>query len=1025
MVFNMDEVRKHLKSNGFPADILIQNFWRIDSYDTVLNHKVFVDHLITFVKGRGGNTDFTKFEFYKYYFDQLIGVNESYRKKLWELALVLETQQKNELKSVEFQGIVEKVGLSKQELMKANLLVEKDDKVGFFHHTITEFLVAEKWIKEGKVKESLTKLLVKEAGAISPINFLWYGVIRFLLDSDDSWNETYGWLWNEVTDNPSIIDEGFADTITSIDPGRLDVERKSDLFGCMFDTYVKKRVWIPLWTRVALPNFCELKNYEGLKELVTSTKEVDPDFLTTIGNVLDIVSRLMENESELVNSEEKNWWRDRLVGFADCDSENGVVQRHALSALSNYKGDLSLIEEVNGDLLKHESNLVREAYLDFCSDIDPNGEVGIDRLVKGLTEAGEAIYSRYGLYKISNRQGMLIFLKRLAENEVFLKLFLDKESIFNGRDRNGDEVLIERIQEFIDDEMVGILKSIIKKSLETKGVCNQERSYFLRSLTSVVTSVDQKYIDEILANLEGADGDKAMRVYDYIPYFVWVLNPDNVEKIYKRLVGIGDKSGRFGQQAIHTARFEGDWGKNAYEKAVKLGIVTRVGERDWGLEQSRRVYMQFRRYLGSEVTKTYFPAVFEYFHQNIKIISAHKNWKVDQKRLRRLIVEEGLKKIDPKKFELTITKGEDGRRTNHYSISSTASYFGDVIKTAKLLDIPLELKARQNIIDYIPFAYTSDCQAILEAVGKLSDGELDWVNSQYLRSGDIKYFLPDSYVYIARLATENSWGLSTPKKVLVSIATDVGIPDHNRKYALETLEGYISKTDSDLEDWLRSDFGNEKTQKSADDLLISVFKDRGAIESRIRQIKDFAEKARDFKQPQGVHSVGDVEEELIRMHLAKPLFNLGLEMYAIKILGLLEVSADILDLFGKDNTPPTVEYLWNIVFGYIDALNHEYSMPVLKLIDSWVRSNSEVKGLNWIQTNFEKTGRSVSQRLAQDPVPEPVSIVRTSMPEDRSNSGNNNYYFQQQYINISDSKVDNSNIGSSGSTVIKVTKKLV
>lgn len=948
-MFNTDDVKKQLDDQGLDGKKLMQKFWRIDSYDTVLNYQLFVKYLITFVKERG-DTNFAKFEFYKYFFDKVAG-GKLGRRKLWELALVVETQQKNEFENRDFQNILDRLELDKQQLIKAELIVEKNSKIGFFHHTVSEFLVAEKWISDGKVKENLESLLITESGEVLAINNSWYGVIRFLLDSDESWNETYCWLWNLADKNSSIIDEGFSETITSITPDRLSKEKKSELFRLIFQTYLKKRIWIPLWTRAVLPSFCKSEDYENLKKLVIGIRETNPDFLTTIGNILDMVARLMEDESTLVNSEEKNWWRGRLVSFANSGGKNGVIQRHALLALSSYKGDLGLIDEVNEDLLKHESNLVREAYLDFCSDIDPNSKIVIDKLVKGLTEAGEEIYSRHGLYKINNKLGILFFLRKLSEDVNFLRLFLDKESIFNSRDKNGDEVLITRIQEFTDNEVVSNLKLIIQKSLESKEIYNQERSYFIHSLVSIVVTVDQKYIDEVLNYLENVEGDKAMRVYDYIPYFVWVLNSNNVEKIYEKLVGIDERSGRFGQQAIYRARYEGEIGKKTYEKAVELGIVKEIVEKDWKEEQNKKIYREFKKYLGNEDKKTYYPIVFQYFHQNEKVITSRRKWSTDRKRLEKLVVEEGLKKIDPRKFNLKITKDESGKRVGQYTISSVASYFGDLIKTALLLGIKINDGIRQNVIDFIPFAYSDDWQTIKDAVGQVSDAELEWVNNQFLSGSDIKYFLPESYVYFVRHAVENGWGLTTPVNVLKSIAGDKGESDQDRRYALEVLGNYINESDIECQEWLRTDFDNEKTQKAADDLLIEIFKDRSTIEKRIEQIRKFAEVAKGFEQPQGGHSVGEIEDELMEMHLAKPFLKLGGIEFKDYFLDLLDYSAELLSEDIKEYWE-YVMYLWKVVRGYYLSIDKK-ELKLLIELEKRMEKNSTVMGLNWFGNGIE------------------------------------------------------------------------
>lgn len=958
-ILEIEQVRKKLTEAGLPVNDLIEKFWRIDSYDTVLNCQLVVDHLITFVKEKV-DSDFTKFEFYKYFFDQVTIGKKFDRKKLWELALIVETKQKNEFENSEFKIILDNSGVNRQELIEAGLIVEKGEKIGFFHHTVSEFLVAEKWICEGNIKKGLEGLLITESGEVLAINNSWYGVIIFLLDSNGGWSETYEWLWDVAIKNSPVIDEGFSETITSIDPNRLDAKIRSDLFGLIFQTYLKKRIWIPLWTRAVLPSFCEPEDYENLKNQVMEIKENDPYFLTTIGNILDVVARLMEDGLTLINSEEKNWWRGRLVGFANSGDENGVIQRHALSALSSYKGDLGLVEEVSEDLLKHESNLVREAYLDFCSDIDPNSEVVIDKLVKGLTEAGEEIYSRHGLYKISNRQGIIFFLRRLSEDDNFLRLFLDKESIFNGRDKNGDEVLITKIQEFTDNEVVNNLKLIIQKSLESKEIHNQERSYFIRSLVSIVVTADQKYVDEVLNYLEIGEGDKAMRVYDYIPFFVWGLTPTNVEKIYKKLAAIDERSGRFGQQAIYRTRYECEIGKKTYEKAVELGIVEEIVEKDWKEEQNKKIYREFKKYLGNEDKKTYYPIVFQYFHQNEKVITGRKSWTIDKKRLEKLVVEEGLKKIDPRKFNLKITKDESGKRVGPYTISSVASYFGDLIKTALLLGIKITDGIRQNVIDFIPFAYSDDWQTIKDAVGQVSDAELEWVNNQFLSGSDIKYFLPESYVYFVRHAAENKWGLTTSVRVLKSIAGDKGESDQDRRYALEILDNYIGESDIECREWLHIDFDNEKTQKVADDLLISVFKDRGIIENRIQQIKAFAEKAKGFKQPQGGHSVGEIEEELMEMHLAKCFISTEDTSYKKEIMFLVDHSFKLLTK-NKDQYWSSVNYIWGIFSRYLKNIRKKELSTLMYIegfLDAIKGKYETIDGANWFRSIYEDVRRA-------------------------------------------------------------------
>ncbi|MBU4264985.1 hypothetical protein KKE47_02880 [Patescibacteria group bacterium] len=958
---NLDEVKKQLAENHLSVDDLMEKFWRMDSYGTVLTNPIFLEALIVFVTVKKGDINFSKFEFYKYFFDKIIGGNFGLRQKLQKLALGVETKQSNKLEQKEFSKLLSKTGVEKKEIEKLGLLsVLDDDKIGFFHHTLSEFLVAESWIENDRVLNELKKLLIVGRGEVLALSFSWFGVIRFLLDSEKG-KEVLGWMMNLARANPQIIDEGFCDTITSIDPAKLKPKKKAELFALIYRTYRQKRVWLPLWTRASLPSFCQNENYEAMKALVDVKKGTDTDKLVRLATIVDIIARLMEDKSPLITRKERDWWKERLVDYANDDNENGVLQRRALKALATYK-DIGLIERVGG-CFGHKDSLVRQAFLEFCSDTAPNSEKSIKWMVEGI-KRGDAIYARYGLYKISSLGGIKILLKKLVDDSKFLKKFLDRESIFNNKDRNGDQSLIEVIEKFKhDDRILSLVKAVIKKAFNTREIYYQERSYFLKELARIMESVENDYIFQIIEEAMVSGEERPMFVYDYIPLFSWLLNQDNVLKFHKRFKKFDDKSGRFGQQSIYRSRFEGKDGERAYKKAVKLGIVEKIEENDWQKERKNNEYGEFKRLLGNDKKKKYYPAVFKYFWQSEKAV--RELWqKDDEKRLRRLVLEEGLDKIEPRKFKLKIARDYDGKRSNQYTISSIFSYFGDLIKVARLLKIKIDPSVRQKIIDFIPFAYSGDRQIILDVVKKVSDEELEWVNSQYLnKKSDVRYFLPGAYVYFARIVKEKDWRVKSVKGVLVSFVTDEDIAEHDRKYALETLGKYITSGDGKIKQLLEGDFGDEKIQKVADDILISVFKDRVAIERRIEKIKAFAQIAKGYEEPESgmVHAVGEIEGELSEMNLAKSLFRLGSNEYKDYFFELLDYSAELLN---KDSKAywQYVNYLWRIVVGYFAGLENK-NLDLIKGLEEWLYKNRSVDRINWFEDKLRILKRSFADTV--------------------------------------------------------------
>src|SRR5690606_23508074 len=93
-------------------------------------------------------------------------------------------------------------------------------------------------------------------------------------------------------------------------------------------------------------------------------------------------------------------------------------------------------------------------------------------------------------------------------------------------------------------------------------------------------------------------------------------------------------------------------------------------------------------------------------------------------RLIKLAVDEGIKKIDPREIKVTIPdKSKDGGR--QFTWSSVAAYYGDLLSLIKVL-APEELKKhRQNIIDFIPYAFSDDMSTIMDLIPEIGDKELN------------------------------------------------------------------------------------------------------------------------------------------------------------------------------------------------------------------------------------------------------------------------------------------------------------
>lgn len=958
------------------ADKIIEKFWRLDSFANLISIPYFLNFLVDFLKKAKPNDIFTKYDFYRYLLDKVSGGGE-FLDKLTQLALVVELHQINEFDPTEFREILNGLGINPDDLGRTGLIEkdkrEKKDVIGFYHHTISEFLVANFLSKQDNFIDKLEKFtLVKDGKNVLAITFSWYGVIRFLLDSDRN-VEVRNWLLKLAESNKELIDDGFCNAITSIEVNNLSQKEKKQIFDLVYDTYQDKKVWLPIWTRVGLPDFCQKDGYDKLKADIQNDGGTKSDVLVRRGTAIDIVARLMESGSSLIVDIEKDWWKERLVGFASDSSDNGVVQRHALTALTTYH-DVNLIPRLES-CLHHKDNLVREAFIQFCLETDPNDKITINMLVKGVVEQRTDIYSRHGFYQITSKEGIKVFLKCLIDNPEFLKKFLDKESIFNSRSKNSDEVIIKKIEEFTDVEIIGQLKQIIKNSFEQEGIYNQERSYFLKKLALIVEKKYPKYIFDLIEEIKKNDGDKEKLVCDYIPLFSWLVTSENVGIFYKQLGDISERCGRFAGQVIYGTRYENE---SVYQTAVKNGLITKIEDlKDFRQNQNldKEIIKEFRRLLGIDDDKKYFPAVFEYFVQNQKLIIL-KWTKQEKERLKKLIINEGFEKIEPRNIIVKIQKSEGGR-ANQYNISTVASYFGHVIRAAVLLELNLN-KYRQKIIDFIPFAYSEDRQTICGIIDQIEDKDFIWINRVYAdKTGDIRYFLPDSYIYLVRDYWEKGCRLDSARGILLSFAIDKGLSNQDRRYAIETLGRLVDPNDSEVKNEIEKDLGSKEVNKAAMDILIAVFKDDKVIKRRIEQIKEWSTEAEKYVIPEsGVfHSVSSVEEEMNEMSLAQPLMKIGDDQYKDEFIGLLNYSVEILkDNKSKEVLWSYVNYLWRAVIGYFNGLKNK-DFKNIKELECWLDKNRGIDKINWFEGRLITLKQSYIEESSKKSASEALQIV--------------------------------------------------
>jgi len=960
------KIRRHKYSGNYkPSESLIQNiieqFWFHDHYNSLISDEVYLDYLLSYLK-RTKPHEFDRYDFYKFIFDQIENGSDG-RIVLQQIALAFEKQMNNTMSLSDYTALLQSISnvvndkfdpswMDRNHLGKLGKR-DEDELFIWEHHTLTEFLVAEYLLSQnnGFINEFQKQAILKREG-VTAFKPSWSGVLRFLMESEKS-QKVILWFLDFLEKHPDNLDDNLSELLAYETESRKS-KFGARIFNLIYNAYFKKVMWMPIWARVNLPKFVDNQSYERLKTDIKVWSNKTETFVRR-GNVVSIVEGLLKDKSKLINTIERKFWLSKLIDFANNpdDDGNGVLQRHSLGALAQYK-DEKIISKVAQKCFKEtKESLVRDEFIEFCIATNPNSEEAINYFIEGTPSTS----ARHGLYQITSQKGIEYLLSKIADDESFLRVFLDKESIFD--EDGSDQKLINNIKRHINDKVVLLLKKLIYTVMRISDYYYEGQSNFLRQMIRLINEYEPRYLFEILTDIKNEnDEQKIDRLFwDSRELLALLLTKDNVKEYFYFLKDFPNRTKRDAQSAVYSAkRLNGTVGNLVYQEAVKLKLVkkvdTRQSEKYYEKQEKQRkqgIYKSFLNQLESKPGQ-YLTSVFEYFIKNKEEIK--KQWKTnDQKRLWKIAVEIGIRKINPREFKVKLSNKQEGNSS--FTWSAPASYYGDLLKVVQEL-APEEIeKHKQNIIDYIPYEF--DTGAPADFVKQLNDKDLVWVNQIMSdQSDDRRYLIPQTYIYLVSEYAKNGSKLTTVKPVLQSFVTDPNIRDYVQRSALEALAIFIDKTDKEIKKLLRDIYTNSKDQELAEianGLLISIYEDEKAIDWRFKKVKEPLK----FEQVEGAHSVGRIEKKFISsMSLAKPLMNLCDEKYLPKFLDLLDYSFKFNDGKIDKNYKEYTNYLWKIVTQFVDGLKSKGSFIPLIELEGWIEEHSQYEKVNWLESRVKE-----------------------------------------------------------------------
>lgn len=969
----------YLKGHKPSEDIIrkiILTFWFHDNYISFISSESRLNSLVNYLNLENLQT-FNRYDYYRYLFSSLIKDSDK-RVALQKLALLFEQLQTDSVPLTKLNELLTSVGannlISVEWLTNNNLgkveLKEKKEIFSWEHHTLTEYLVADYFLNLDNPLDYVVNNAVINQEGIVALKPSWTGVLRFLLESSRS-NEVFHWLIDFLKQNPESLDDNVAEILVYIDTEELPSKHK-EIFDLIYGAYYDRVLWIPAWARTRLAHYVDSKEYLRLKKDLEKSDSITKTFVRR-GNVISIIEGLFEQKSKLLTKVEKSFWKSKLLAFINNpeDDGNGVLQRHSLGVLTHFHDENS-IAIIQDKLRESQDTLVRDAFLEYCATSTPNAPGAIDNLIWGLKQ-GSSIYARHGLYKITSTSGIKYFLSQISEDETFIKEFLHHESIFDKED--GDIQLINSIKKAIrvEQSILPILKKLIRTTYQAADLYREERSSFLRAILLIISKQDPDYLFEILDYIRSAkdDGKIARTFYDYEEVIALLLSPLNLEKYMAQNVNFPSQtSSRFDGPIYISKRSNKSNGGKVFKKAIELKLVSPMLQEDstWEQQEKERHDQQIKEFekLLEPSPGQYSPEVFSYFRRNYDLISKYletAKGKTSKQKLSWLTLDVGINKIDPSTFKVTLDK----KAPSHFSWTSIASYYDDLVWAANILDSSSISRNRQHLIDFIPFAFSDGISLITELIPQITDSDLEFTNSVIGdKDNNIRYLVPGSYINAVRQYAEYGCKLVSVKPILVSLIQDEDIADHERRSALETLELYTNSSDVETRSLLNnlSTPDNPGLRELSNALLISVFHDQEAIDWRFNKLKEPLQFER--REVEGVvHTVSAIENELSDLSFAKPLIGLHSPEYLPLFIRLLDYSFNFPNKNDRKYWEYT-NYLWRIVIAFVDKLKDERSFLPLKILEQYIKKNlTNVENANWLEARSKELRASYINAISK------------------------------------------------------------
>jgi len=734
-----------------------------------------------------------------------------------------------------------------------------------------------------------------------------------------------------------------------VNPHNLSIDLRRKLFKTIIFYHQRTLQWLPFKLALSLTGFFDSSLENILKESVIQFEQKKEEArFVPLGNIAYVVGILLEAGINL----DRDYWRTHLITYAADINENGVLQRHALSALQHLS-DPTVIDELPD--LTESNELIAREFLGLCTELDPDNPKCLEYFFKSIKR--DNFYGRYGIFKARKAESVKAFLITFNTDEDFRREFLKDAALFKDK----DHILVENIELTLTEEIRGLCKGALAHCVHYNIAHYADHSIFILDLWKLLRKSEPNVVQEMIKRIVGSQEGKA-RLYFAHNFFAEVIQEGDVAPFIEAMISEGEMYSALSvmQQIKLSNR------KDAIQIYEAGRSILGEDYKDWearierpesiAKSQEEKLLREFNLLL-DPMPGRFSDGVFEYYNQNRQHLD--QIIETDQKnRLASIITGTIFKFIDPVKYGLTITS--ENSQSKSFTTDMSVQTFGAALITAKYLGIDI-MPFRQHIINFIPFAYDEHLNIIFDLVKDVTPAEMSPILNVYRdKKTDLWRHQTISFVEAVEKYHVIE-ALSILKEFVKERACDI----YTRTRALVVVDA-LSSTPIFLEEIFKSYQDSiEATEKNlahrANSLLITSHANSNAIRWRLFQL---LERAAPFTPPSGAHMVSDIEAELGHgKTFAKPLMDLKQPGYEENYLDLLN---NAMKIWAKGSEFHAYAiYLWEIVYSYFENLKEKQSFEPLRQLETKIAKMKDQNGANWLAARMVHLRRSYLSYLGK------------------------------------------------------------